>query len=234
VRWAQLCGSLSILWHFLSLGLEWKLTFSSLWPQDWVFQICWHIECSTFIASAFRIWNSWTEIPWPPLALSIVMLPRTTWLPSLCCQPAGPTPTLPSRLLPDPSSSHPFVSTIFWKEKLLLSFFHIYSITGLLVGILQNKKSECFTENRRSDPGREPHWEGDIYGLASLCDRLQRGWDSSPPPPTHALQFSCNCSQSLQMPVWVAPGCCPSSQNLKLFRGSFVLTSSFLEVRKEN
>jgi len=25
----QLCGSLSILWHFLSLGLECKLTFSS-------------------------------------------------------------------------------------------------------------------------------------------------------------------------------------------------------------
>ena len=29
VRWVQLCGSLSILWHCLSLGLEWKLTFSS-------------------------------------------------------------------------------------------------------------------------------------------------------------------------------------------------------------
>ena len=28
VRWVQLCGSLSILWHCLSLGLEWKLTFS--------------------------------------------------------------------------------------------------------------------------------------------------------------------------------------------------------------
>ena len=27
--WVQLCGSLSILWHRLSLGLEWKLTFSS-------------------------------------------------------------------------------------------------------------------------------------------------------------------------------------------------------------
>ena len=26
----QLCGSLSILWHCLSLGMEWKLTFSSL------------------------------------------------------------------------------------------------------------------------------------------------------------------------------------------------------------
>ena len=28
-RWVQLCGSLSILSHCLSLGLEWKLTFSS-------------------------------------------------------------------------------------------------------------------------------------------------------------------------------------------------------------
>ena len=29
VRWVQMCGSLSILWHRLSLGLECKLTFSS-------------------------------------------------------------------------------------------------------------------------------------------------------------------------------------------------------------
>ena len=29
VRWEQLCGSLNMLWHCLSLGLEWKLTFSS-------------------------------------------------------------------------------------------------------------------------------------------------------------------------------------------------------------
>ena len=29
VRWVQLCSSLSILWHCLSLGLKWKLTFSS-------------------------------------------------------------------------------------------------------------------------------------------------------------------------------------------------------------
>ena len=29
MRWVQLCGSLSILWHCLSLVLEWKLTFSS-------------------------------------------------------------------------------------------------------------------------------------------------------------------------------------------------------------
>ena len=41
----------------------------------WVFQICWHIECSTFTASSFRIWNSSTGIPSPPLALFVVMLP---------------------------------------------------------------------------------------------------------------------------------------------------------------
>ena len=29
VRWVQLCSSLNILWHCLSLGLEWKQTFSS-------------------------------------------------------------------------------------------------------------------------------------------------------------------------------------------------------------
>ena len=42
----------------------------------WVFQICWHIECSTFRASSFRIWNSSTGIPSPPLALFVVMLPK--------------------------------------------------------------------------------------------------------------------------------------------------------------
>ena len=42
----------------------------------WVFQICWHIECSTFTASFFRIWNSLIGIPPPPLALFVVMLSK--------------------------------------------------------------------------------------------------------------------------------------------------------------
>ena len=42
----------------------------------WVFQICWHIESSTFTASSFRIWNSSTGIPSPPLALFLVMLSK--------------------------------------------------------------------------------------------------------------------------------------------------------------
>ena len=42
----------------------------------WVFQIFWLIECCTLTASSFRIWNSSTGIPSPPLALVIVMLPK--------------------------------------------------------------------------------------------------------------------------------------------------------------
>ena len=42
----------------------------------WVFQTCWYIECSTFIASSFRIWNSSAEIPLPPIALFVVILPK--------------------------------------------------------------------------------------------------------------------------------------------------------------
>ena len=42
----------------------------------WVFQICWYIECSTFTASSFRIWNSSAGIPSPPLALFVVRLPK--------------------------------------------------------------------------------------------------------------------------------------------------------------
>ena len=42
----------------------------------WVLQICWHIECSTFTAPCFRIWNSSTGISSPPLALFIVMFPK--------------------------------------------------------------------------------------------------------------------------------------------------------------
>ena len=42
----------------------------------WVFQICWHIECSTLTAPSFRILSSSAGIPSPPLALFIVMRPR--------------------------------------------------------------------------------------------------------------------------------------------------------------
>ena len=48
----------------------------------WVFQICCLIEYSILTASSFRIWNSSTGIPSPPLALFIMMLSKahlTSW-----------------------------------------------------------------------------------------------------------------------------------------------------------
>ena len=54
-----------------------KTDLSQSYGDCWVFQICWYIECRTFTASSFRIWNSSTGISSPPLALFIVMLPKT-------------------------------------------------------------------------------------------------------------------------------------------------------------
>ena len=42
----------------------------------WVFQMCWHIECNTFMASSFRIWNRSAGILSPPVALLVVILPK--------------------------------------------------------------------------------------------------------------------------------------------------------------
>ena len=71
----QLCCSYNILWHRLSLRLEWKQNFFILFSgYSWGLQICFHIECSTFTASSFRIWNSSTGIVSPPLTLFAVIL----------------------------------------------------------------------------------------------------------------------------------------------------------------
>ena len=43
--------------------------------HGWVFQICCHIEWSTFTTSSFRIWNSSAGVLSLPLALFILMLP---------------------------------------------------------------------------------------------------------------------------------------------------------------
>ena len=42
----------------------------------WVFQICWHTECSTFTASSFRIWISSAGSPSYLLDLFVMRLPK--------------------------------------------------------------------------------------------------------------------------------------------------------------
>jgi len=76
------CEMSTIVWYFqyslalpfFGIGMKTDLFQSS--GHCWVFQICWQIECSIFIASSFRIWNSSTGIPSPPLTLLEVMLPK--------------------------------------------------------------------------------------------------------------------------------------------------------------
>ena len=64
----------SLAFPFFGIGMKTDLFQSCC--HCWVFQISWHIECSTFTVSSFRIWNSSTKIPSPPLALFVVMLPK--------------------------------------------------------------------------------------------------------------------------------------------------------------
>ena len=69
----QLCEH-SLALPFFGIGMKTDL-FQSC-GHCWAFQICWHIESSTFTASSFRIWNSSTRIPSPPHSLFAVLLPK--------------------------------------------------------------------------------------------------------------------------------------------------------------
>ena len=134
MRWVQLCRRLNILWHCLSLGLEWRQTdlFQSC-GHCWAFQICWHIECSTFTASSFRIWNSSTGIPSPPLALFILMLPKAhltvhSWMPD---STGVSTPSWLARSLRSFFSS----SSVYSCYVFLISSASVRSILSFIVAI---------------------------------------------------------------------------------------------------
>ena len=65
--------------HSLALpffGIEMKTDLFQSRGHCCIFQIYRHIDCSTFTASSFRIWNSSTGIPSHPLALFLMMLPK--------------------------------------------------------------------------------------------------------------------------------------------------------------
>ena len=69
----------AIVWAFFGIAFLWDWNETDLFQSCghcWVFHICWHIECSIFTTSSFRIWNISAGIPSPPLVLVIVMLPN--------------------------------------------------------------------------------------------------------------------------------------------------------------
>ena len=106
------CKMSPIVWQFeysLALpffGIEMKIDLFQSCGHCWVFQICWHTECSTLTASSFRIWNRSAEIPSPPLVLFVVMFPKA------CL-------TLDSRM----SSSRWVITPASWLSGWLRSFF---------------------------------------------------------------------------------------------------------------
>ena len=66
------CVVVEHTFHCLSLGLEWNPSPVATAELSRFAAY----ECSTFTASSFRMWNSSTRIPSPPLALFVVMLPK--------------------------------------------------------------------------------------------------------------------------------------------------------------
>ena len=68
-----------VVWTFSGIAFlrDWNENwpFSVLWHCR-IFQIGWHIKCSTFTESSFRTWNSSAGIPSPPLALFAILLPK--------------------------------------------------------------------------------------------------------------------------------------------------------------
>ena len=72
-----------VVWAFFGIAFLWD------WNENWPFPVpwplvsfpnCWHVECNTFTASSFKIWNSSTGIPSPLLALFVVMFSKASWL----------------------------------------------------------------------------------------------------------------------------------------------------------
>ena len=72
--------SCAVDWTFFGIALLWDWNENCYHFQSyshcWVFPIHKHIECSTFTASSFRIQNSSTGIPSPPLPWFLVMLSK--------------------------------------------------------------------------------------------------------------------------------------------------------------
>ena len=105
------------------LGARMKTDLFQSCSHCWVFQIWWHIKCSTFTASSFRVWSSLTRIPSPPLALFIGMLPKAHL-------------TLHSRMSASRWVSIPSLLSGLWRSFLYSSFVyscHLFLISSASV-----------------------------------------------------------------------------------------------------
>ena len=98
----------SLAVFFFGTGM--KIDLFQSYGHCWVFQICWHTECSTLMALSFMILNNSAEILSPPIAFFIVKFHKAHL-------------TSYSRM-----SSSRWVTTPSWLSRSLKSFYHSYSI----------------------------------------------------------------------------------------------------------
>ena len=103
----------SLALPFFGIGMKTDL-FQSC-GHCWIFHICWHIECSTFTASSFRIRNSSTGIPSLPLASFVVMLSKTHLTPNV--------------------SRHLFRWTLYYSHPQRIIYKPYYYYRPLIIGI---------------------------------------------------------------------------------------------------
>ena len=125
--------------------------------QCWVFLIYWHIECSTFTASYFRIWNTSTGIPSPPLAFFVVMLPKVHL--SLHSRISGSSPVITQLFLSGPWRSFLCRSSVYSFYLFLIFFASVRCIPFLvfivpifawnipLVSLIFSKRSLVFSHS---------------------------------------------------------------------------------------
>ena len=167
----QLCDSLSILWHCLSLGSEWKLTFFRA-SHCWVFQICWHIKYNTFTASSHCLSVSggtmgdfdFFLLLFSSLVVCPLQWPSITWV-IIIVETKG----LGSRLL-FAADNHSAGGE--WPRWLFQVFVLVEREADPLVGL--NSPSACvFPGSRQGPPG--------TWGVTSSCGaplmvRTEVGW----------------------------------------------------------
>ena len=58
------CAIVWTLFGVAFFGIGMKTDLFQCYGHSWVFQICWHTECSILAAASFRIWNSSAGKKW--------------------------------------------------------------------------------------------------------------------------------------------------------------------------
>ena len=168
---------------FLFFGIGVKTDLFQSCGHCWVFWICWHSECSTLIASSFRIWNSSTGIPSPPLALFRVVLPKAHLMPHSRMSGSRWENTTFGSLKPFLYSSsvcscHLFlISSIFVRSLLFLSFMvPILPWSVPLISPVFLKRSSLFPIPLFSSTSCLVRWRRPFYFLLLFPGILHSVW----------------------------------------------------------